>query len=239
MKKRVIACQQPLDQPLSDSAIEEILKHHTDFVCLPEHYPLDLDVKNILQAAERYDQRKKYLASLSLKLKAIVIGGTLTEKTTHGFYNTCYVFEDGKEIGFYRKIHPTAREQAVGVLSGDEFKVFDIHGLSIGVLICADVLNPDSFKQLASLGSRLVFIPTASPLRQGESLEEKYERDRSIFLEGARILKCPLVKTCGVGTTFGHPLQGRSLIATPDEIVARAEPDQEDAGLLLFAELDV
>ena len=199
------------DQPLSDSVIEEILQHKADFVCLPEHYPLDLDVKNILQAAERYDQRKKYLASLSLKLKSVLVGGTLTEKTTHGFYNTCYVFENGKEIGFYRKIHPTPREQAVGVLSGDEFKVFDIRGLSIGVLICADVLNPESFKQLASLGSRLVFIPTASPLRRGESVEEKQERDRSIFLEGARILNCPLVKTCEVGTTFGHSAAGPKL----------------------------
>jgi Predicted amidohydrolase len=238
MKVRVAACQQALHEPVSAGTIERLIDFHTDFVCLPEHYPLAKEIADLNQAAEKFEQRKAYLSELSRKLPAAVIGGTLTERVKNGFYNTCYVFEQGSETGFYRKVNPTPGEIARGVLSGSEFKIFNIRGLRIGVLICADVLNLRSFEELSSLDCQLTFIPTASPYREGESVEEKYERDRSIFLEGAKKLGCPVVKTCGVGTTFGHRIQGRSLIATPEKILARAEPDQEDQSLLLLAELE-
>lgn len=239
MKVRIVACQQPLHEELSEESLLQIRSWRADFVCLPEHYPLAQDIRDLQEAAARYAERKAYLAFLSEELHAVIVGGTLTEPVDNGYYNTCYVFEGGHEIGFYRKIHPTDREQAAGVLRGDELKVFDLRNLRVGVLICADVLSPRSFEELASRQCQITFIPTASPLREGDTVETKYERDRLIFLEGARIMNCPLVKTCGVGTTFGHPLQGRSLIATPQTIVARAEPHQEDSPLLLFAELEL
>ena len=237
MKIRVVACQQPLDEDLSEQTLKSIAD--ADFVCLPEHYPLRKEIQNLQQAASSYLARKAYLAALSLQIQGVLIGGTLTEATDHGYYNTCYVFRQGTEVGFYRKVHPTAGEQARGVLQGSEFKIWELNGLRIGVLICADVLNARSFDELANLHCQITFVPTASPYRPGESVEKKFERDRSIFLEGARKLGCPIVKTCGVGTTFGHPIQGRSLIATPEGIVARAEPHQENQHLLLFADLEL
>jgi omega-amidase len=239
MKVRVAACQQALHEPISEETAQRLNDFRADFVCLPEHYPLAKEILDLPQAAARLEQRKAYLSELSRELPAVVIGGTLTERVENGFYNTCYVFDHGAEAGFYRKVHPTAGEVARGVLSGSEFKIFNLRGLKIGVLICADVLNIRSFEELSSLGCQITFIPTASPYREGESVEEKFERDRWIFLEGARKLGCPVVKTCGVGTTFGHRIQGRSLIATPEKIVARAEPHQEDQSLLLLAELEI
>ncbi len=239
MKIRTIACQQPLQEPLSEETLRQIKEYAPDFVCLPEHYPLAKQIQNLEQAASLYAERKNYLADVSLRIDGVLIGGTLTEKTPAGYYNTCYVFEGGRELGFYRKVYPTSGEQSRGVLQGTEFKVFDVRSVRAGVLICADVLNDRSFEELESLGCQITFVPTASPFRPGESILEKFERDRSIFLESARKMQCPIVKTCGVGTTFGHPIQGRSLIATPEGIVARAEPSQEHEQLLLFAELDV
>jgi predicted amidohydrolase len=239
MKITVAACQQPLHEPLSAATLKLLQEKQTDFVCLPEHYPLRKEIGSLTEAAADYDTRKQYLSGVSSAIQSVVVGGTITETASSGYYNTCYVFEEGKEVGFYRKINPTSREMAAGVLRGDEFKMFSIRGLRVGVLICADVLDMRSFEELASLECQVAFIPTASPLRSGESVEEKFKRDRAIFLEGARKMRCPLVKTCGVGTTFGHPIQGRSLIATPDRIIARAEPDQEDQQLILFAELTI
>ncbi len=239
MNVRTIACQQPLHKPLSEETLKRIREYAPDFVCLPEHYPLSKQIQNLEQAASNYLERKSYLAGVSKEFDGVLIGGTLTEKTPQGYYNTCYVFEAGREVGFYRKVHPTSGEQARGVLQGTEFKVFDVRNVRAGVLICADILSERSFEELGSLGCQITFVPTASPFRQGETIEEKFERDRSIFLDGARKIHCSIVKTCGVGTTFGHPIQGRSLIATPERIVARAEPSQEHEPLLLFAELDV
>ena len=239
MKVTVASCQQPLDQPLSASTLKLLKDKRADFIGLPEHYPLKKEFEALAEAAAHFDSRKQYLTELSAELQTVVVGGTLTEKTSSGFYNTCYVFESGNEVGFYRKMNPTPREIAAGVLRGEEFKMFLIRGLKIGVLICADVLEMRSFEELGLLQCQVAFIPTASPLREGESLDAKLERDRTIFLEGARKMNCPLVKTCGVGTTFGHPLQGRSLIATPNGIIARAEPDQENEQLVLFADLEI
>ena len=239
MKIRVAACQQALDQPLSSEQIDCVQSYKPDFVCLPEHYPLSKEVMNLQQATDLFENRKCYLQNLSTRLNTVLIGGTLTERTDEGFYNTCYVFDSGKEIGFYRKVNPTLREQQAGVLKGDQFKIFELSGIRTGVLICADVLYESSFQQMSSLRCQIVFIPTASPHRQGESIEEKYSRDRNIFLQGARTLGCPVVKVCGVGTTFGHPIQGRSLIATPDGILKRAEPEEEQTSLIFLQDLEI
>jgi predicted amidohydrolase len=239
MKIRVIACQQPLHEEISAEALTRIQNLDPDFLCLPEHYPLPKTVQNLREAAALYPERKKYLSDLSAQIRAVLVGGTLTEKTANGYYNTCYVFSSGEEIGAYRKVHPTLREKEAGVLEGSEFKVFEVSGLKIGVLICADVLNARSFTEMATLQCQITFVPTASPFRPNEIVAEKFERDQSIFVEGARQMGCPIVKTCGVGTTFGHPIQGRSLIATPKGIVARVSPDQESQAVLLHADLEV
>jgi omega-amidase len=238
MKVRVAACQQNLQERLSEITIAELQSFQPDFVCLPEHYPLAAEIRNLQEAADRFSERKQYLSDISQTLQSIVVGGTLTEPTANGYYNTCYVFDRGREVGSYRKVNPTSREQSAGTLRGSEFKIFELAGLRVGVLICADVLFQESFEQLAALHCQLTFVPTASPHRPGESMEEKYQRDRSIFLEGARKMGCPIIKTCGVGTTFGHPIQGRSLITTTDDILIRAEPHQEQSSLILKAELD-
>jgi predicted amidohydrolase len=236
---RVVACQQPLHELVSADSLQRIRSFSPDFVSLPEHYPLPLEVQNIRQSAQLFEQRKEYLRSLSVDLSTVLIGGTLTEWTADGYYNTCYVFDRGKELGFYRKVYPTSREQESGILRGSEFKMFEIRGVRVGVLICADVLFEESFQELSIFKCHIVFIPTASPLRPGESMEEKFERDRTIFVEAAHKLQCPVVKTCGVGTTFGHPIQGRSLIATQEGVLTRAQPHQEKDQLILFAELEV
>lgn len=237
LKIRVAACQQSLQEELTPDTLQQLGSFSPDFVSLPEHYPLPEDVQNIQQAAALFQQRKQYLRSLSEGLSTVLIGGTLTELTPEGYYNTCYVFDRGNEAGFYRKVYPTIREQEAGVLKGSEFKMFELRGIRVGVLICADVLFEESFQGLSALRCQITFVPTASPFRPGESFEEKFERDRSIFVEGARKMQCAVVKTCGVGTTFGHPIQGRSLIATPDGVLTRAEPHQEKESLILFAEL--
>jgi omega-amidase len=239
MKVKVAACQQNLQEPLTEVTIAELGSFNPDFICLPEHYPLAAEITNLQQAADRFAERKKYLSDVSRSLQTIVVGGTLTEPTADGYYNTCYVFDRGQEVGSYRKVNPTSREQSAGTLRGSEFKIFELAGLRVGVLICADVLFQESFEHLAALHCQLTFVPTASPYRPNESTSEKYERDRSIFLEGARKMSCPIVKTCGVGTTFGHPIQGRSLITTTDDILIRAEPHQEQSSLILKAELDL
>ncbi len=239
MMIRVAVCQQRLHENLGDDVLRRIMGAQPHFLCLPEHYPLPKHVKNIKQAADLFDERKQYLCEISKKTQTVLIGGTLTEPVDGGFHNTCYVFSNGVEAGFYRKVYPTEREIEAGVIPGKDFCVFDLQGVRAGVLICADVLFERSYTEMASRKCAMTFVPTASPFRSGETVEQKFERDHSIFVEGAKKLRGPMIKTCGVGSTFGHPIQGRSLIATPAGILTRAEPHQENDPLLLIADLEV
>src|SRR5687767_2672428 len=98
LKIRVAACQQALDEELTKDTLDQLRSFSPDFVSLPEHYPLPKALQNIQQAAALFDERKLYLQSLSIELSTVLIGGTLTELTPEGYYNTCYVFDRGEEV---------------------------------------------------------------------------------------------------------------------------------------------
>ena len=68
---------------------------------------------------------------------------------------------------------------------------------------------------------------------------EKYKRDNDIYVAGARAASSYVVKTCGIGTLFGKPLQGRSLIASPWGVVRRIEPHSENTACILTGIVDV
>ena len=68
-----------------------------------QHYPLALEIQNLEQAADRFSERKGYLSEISQTLDTVLIGGTLTEKTSDGYYNTCYVFDRGQRSRILQK----------------------------------------------------------------------------------------------------------------------------------------
>jgi predicted amidohydrolase len=106
-------------------------------------------------------------------------------------------------------------------------------------LVCADVLAEDSFSLAARERPDILYVPATSPLRPGEAWEEKDHRDRTIFLQGARLARAFVVKVCAAGSIYGGPLQGRSLVAAPwGEFLARVPPGSEAGEMILSADLD-
>lgn len=83
-------------------------------------------------------------------------------------YNSTAVFDSGKLLGTYRKIHvpdlPLYREQFY-FSSGDAgFQVFATSKGKIGVQICWDNLFPEGARILALKGAEIIFSPTAASL---------------------------------------------------------------------------
>lgn len=208
-----------------------------NFLVLPEHFFTN-DAKNFMEVAQKAQECKDYLISISNELKCAVVGGTIIEENTGGFYNVCYLVENGALRGRYAKCCPTEYEQAQGILPGEEMKLFCIYGASIGILICSDVLDENNFNVMGELLADIIFVPAISPFKE-ETEKEKFERDEKIFVEGALHSRSYVVKTCGVGTIFGSPLQGRSLVAAPWGIIARVHPNEEHATRIMDAELDM
>jgi predicted amidohydrolase len=156
-----------------------------------------------------------------------------------GYANMSTVYHKGEIVGEYQKVNPLGREEERGIVPGREYRVFDVGGVRIGILICADVLNPVSFSEMNRLGAEIIFAPTVSPFLEKDTVFEKARRDAEIYVAGAQTARAFIVKTCGVGTIFGHPLQGRSAIFAPWGILSRVPPDGEQQKRILTEYLDI
>jgi predicted amidohydrolase len=77
-----------------------------------------------------------------------------------GFRNTAFFLSrDGKEIGRYHKVQPTVHESSRR--RGEGFPVFETPDLGgVGMLICYDMVMPESMRALALGGADVVFNVT-------------------------------------------------------------------------------
>jgi len=237
---RVTLCQIPvgageltLRQKLS------IKKTGADIVCLPEYLLIPPGSTDYSEYARLYEQKVDYLAKLSNDLGTTLIGGTVVSRSGGKMYNTSFVFSNGYRIGSYRKMHPTVNEQKRGISPGSDLSTWKTGGARIGILICADALHPECFEKLADHDTDIIFVPTVSPFRPDDTIEDKIARDEGIFVDGAKRASAYVVKTCGTGSIFGNPLQGRSLVAAPWELLWNVGPDYEQAEVVYSYDLDI
>lgn len=197
---------------------------------LPEYFwvrPQDRDHRD---SAAHAGEDLEAMARLSADQGWVVVGGTIVEaQADDTYYNACPVFYQGKELGRYRKIHLMPGEARHGLSPGAGFLLVEALGLRLAPVICADVLYPDTFHEVARLRPDLILAPMSSPHLPEDTPEAKDKRDREIFLRGAGRAGAPIVKAGGVGHLFQRPLQGRSLVATPGAILFRTPFDEEQA----------
>jgi predicted amidohydrolase len=235
----VAALQYPLGGPITLEDQLHLFRRKPDFLCLPEYFAVRPGDESHHDVAPRIEPLRRALAKLSYDLSCTVIGGTMPHPIDGGYANMSTAYCKGEIRGEYQKVNPLGREEERGIIPGTEYRVFDISGVRIGVLICADVLNPKSFETMRELGAEIIFAPTVSPYRDDDTVFEKNRRDEEIFVAGARTARAYIVKTCGVGTIFGHPLQGRSGIFAPWGVLALVPPDGEQQKRILTEYLDI
>jgi len=222
---------------LNDDCRQFIGSAAPDILAFPEYYFVDFRDESVIASHARREKIFLRLKEWSSGFNCILIGGSLVEQVDGRFVNRCYVFNKGEIVGHYDKIHPYDNEGRGLIAPGTEYRVFEMDGLRIGILICADVLYPSSFANLRGLRPDLVFAPTTSPYRPNESSSDKFDRDMRIFAVGARAAQAFIIKVSASGSIAGHPLQGRSLIAAPGKILWRIDPSDEDKPALVIAEL--
>lgn len=90
----------------------------------------------------------------------LVVCSDFTE-SDGGIYNTAFLLgRDGKEIGRYHKVCPTWGE-AGARRRGDKLPVFPTADLgTAGMLICYDLVMPETARILALQGADIIFFPT-------------------------------------------------------------------------------
>jgi predicted amidohydrolase len=215
-----------------------ILKESTpDIIAFPEYYFVQPEDKSLIDSSQRKDKILRQLIDWSKEFDCIIIGGSLVEKESGYYYNRSYLLDKDDIVGYYDKIHLFCNEGKGKLSPGLEYKIFTIGDLRIGIIICADVLYPDTFRNLRGLKPDLVFVPTTSPFRSGETHSAKFARDNEIFAIGATLANAVIFKVSACGSIAGHRLQGRSLMASPGKILWRVEPEDEDKSALIISNL--
>lgn len=239
MLRKIIIVQCHPGRQLSLEENLMVFKQRPDFVVLPEYYNVDPEQIDLVHNSAQAPQRLDYCQVLADRFGGTLIAGTAIEADGGRFYNTSTVYQQGEVIGHYRKINPTPNERRRGITPGKSAGLFEVDGVRISIMICADVLLPENFSKLAELKPDIIFVPTTSPLRPGEAVKDKYTRDQHIFVDGAGRSGSFVVKCCGVGELWGGQLQGRSLAAAPWGILSRVPPDKEEHPRIMSLVLDI
>jgi predicted amidohydrolase len=139
-----------------------------------------------------------------------------------GIYNTAFFLDrTGKEIGRYHKTCPTWSESA-SRKRGQSFPVFETSALgTVGMLICYDLVFPETARCLALAGADIIFFPTMGGAAIGEG---------DIGVQALRVRAAEN----HVYLVVAFRGSGSMIISPRGEILARAEgPDG-----IVFADID-
>jgi predicted amidohydrolase len=143
----------------------------------------------------------------------LVVCSDLTE-SDGGTYNTAFLLgRDGKEVGRYHKVCPTWSE-AGARQRGNKFPVFPTPDLgTAGLLICYDLVVPETARCLALAGADIIFFPTMGGAAIG---------DDDIGVQALRVRAAENFIWLVVAQR-GH---GAMIVSPQGKIIARAEgPD--------------
>jgi len=239
VKIRIALAQLEIGSGITDELTSRFQQENPDFICFPEYFFIEKDSASLLESVSATEQHVEELSRLSAATGAVIIGGSLVEKSGNSYYNTAFMFRNGTLFGQYRKINLWGHQEKTHMTPGEKFKIFTVNFLRIGILICADVLYTESFQFYRENPVDIIFAPVTSIFKEADTKHTKIIRDNKIWLAGAEIAGCHVVKVSGVGRMFGKKLLGRSLVVSPERILFRNSSDNEEKKGIIVTELDI
>jgi N-carbamoylputrescine amidase len=151
---------------------ELAVEKNAGIVCFPElfltpWFPRQEDKALFSRALAVTSEPLERFQALSATANAVLVV-PFFESADGKYYNSAAVFDSGKLVGIYRKMHlpdlPLYREQFYFSPGDAGFPVFETSKGTIGVQICWDNLFPEGCRILALKGAEIVFAPNAASL---------------------------------------------------------------------------
>jgi predicted amidohydrolase len=207
-------------------------------VCFPEcylqGYELNENTKNIAIDLKS-NEFEEILAKLS-HLKPFVIFG-MVEKEGREIFNTAVVIHNGNLIGKYRKTNLVGAENNI-FTAGDDFPVFEIGQIKLGINICYDTNFPAASRAIANQGAELLICPCNNLLPN--DIAKKWKNEHS----PARISRSNengmwLVSSDIAGKTNDKISYGPTTFICPDKGVVKQLPLMEPNILVYKINFDV
>lgn len=113
-----------------------------------------------IRAAEAAEQELRELSATH----DLVLVGSAIEVAENRVFNTATVYERGKAVGSYRKIHlfsPNLEHRLHG--SGDRPRIVDTSLGRLGLLICYDLRFPELSRYYFQMGAEILVVPGQWP----------------------------------------------------------------------------
>ncbi len=212
------------------SAEKIISTSKSSLYLLPEYFSYPVGDRSL----ETSEKTLEWLEKMSRE-HSTVIAGNIIRKGDDGYYNTLYIFHSGDLIGYQDKIHPTMSERELGIKCGKKLEIFEISGVKISVLICADILYPELCRIPGLRKVDIVLNPVVS-FKKSELPAQEYRY--CLYFTRSFDNSYAIVKAGGFGKTFlGEMCVGRSLISMPDGIVAKYSNEEREE--IVSAEIDL
>ena len=135
-------------------------KKNSRLICFPEHWLTELILT--------YDDSEVYgsFSDLAKDCDVYFNLGGIYEKDQNGktFFVSPTISPNGEIISRQKKVHLFRRENDVA-LPGDKFEPFEIDGIKVGVMVCHDVVFPESARTLVLKGAELLLNPSLIPAK--------------------------------------------------------------------------
>lgn len=153
-----------LDPKINLKKAEEFIKYASgkaDIIIFPEYFLTGgLDDKEMARYVDYGGKYREKFQQLAKKYKINVVAGSFIEGTQTGKYNTSYFIDSsGKVRAIYKKINLWLTERG-HTTHGNEICVFNTKYGKCGIVICWDLMFPETIRALAKRGVRIVFCPS-------------------------------------------------------------------------------
>lgn len=146
--------------------LEKALSNSSDVIVLPELWNTSFFPNNVEELADEDGiLTKKLLSDFSRAGNVNIVGGSIARITNNKLFNTSYVFNrDGKILNEYDKVHlfsPSGEDKIFQ--SGNRLCIFELDGITCGVVICYDIRFVEWVRMYALNGVQILFVVAAWP----------------------------------------------------------------------------
>lgn len=177
------------------------------------------------EGVEGFTVRK--LSEFAAEHSTAVVAG-FAEREDNKVYNSAVAIgQDGDVKGVYRKTHLFFEEKLIFDPGDTGFRVFELAGMRVGVMICFDWIFPESARTLALMGAQVIAHPSCLVMPYAPKADPVRALENRVFVV--------LADRSGEEERDGKKLkyQGMSLIADPKmNVLAQAPQEGEHVAVV-------
>src|SRR5437764_942717 len=149
-----------------EAMLAEAARRGAQAVLLPELWTTGYALDRFRELAEECgEQTLRFLQGEATRLNMTIVGGSFPSLGPDGVYSTCHIVgPDGAVLASYSKEHlfPLLKEPEY-LKPGEPGTATDTPLGRWGTLICFDIRFPESARQLAYEGARVLWVPAEWP----------------------------------------------------------------------------